>query len=123
VFRNEELKEGELSIWLREDKAFKEPNVVRHRTVKGRFRLLYQRWPAKFDIAGEDRLPISMNAMSEVMRVLDLPRSFMYDLAGRKGIPFRTRQSISAKTIGKSRIFFLDAGTDLDQGSSGRARL
>jgi hypothetical protein len=104
VFRNEDLKEGELSTWLREDKAFKEPDMVRHGTVKGRLRLLYQRWPSEFDAAGGDRLPISIDAMSEVMRVLDLPRSFMYDLASRKGIPLRTRQSVSAKTIGKSRI-------------------
>lgn len=105
VFRDEDVKEADLPLWLEEKGGFRRPEAVLHKDVKASFRLLYQQWPSERDIADSDCLPMAKNTMTLIMRGLCLPRSYFYDFASKKSITLGARPSFTERTISKSKPF------------------
>lgn len=121
VSREEVVSHSELSSWLEENEDFSTPDEIRDHAVKGRFRLLYQRWPADLNIAGENCIPMTPNVLGDITNAMDLPRCFLHDFASRKSVPLRIKKHVLQESI--SKFFLSTCLAQLPNADSPRPRL
>lgn len=89
VVRNETLKDGELPSWLEQSGDFALPKDITTAKVIGSLRLLYQCWVSGAAFSGSNEMHLSQDNWKSILKKLDLPLSYTFDLANRKHVPTR----------------------------------
>lgn len=89
VVRNLTLSKGELSSWLQQTDDFAIPHSLVNAKVKGTLRLLYQCRDCNADKSEPHELQISRQDWASIIKHMELPLSYNFDLANRKHISTR----------------------------------